>query len=61
MTDQTKKCEKNLTSKQRCCRPAVAFVMGQHRCVIHDPKGLDNCSHSLAPSGRCSYCGAVQR
>jgi hypothetical protein len=51
-------CERALTGKKTCRRPAIAFVMGQHVCVDHDPEGEAGCSHSLAPSGRCSYCGA---
>lgn len=42
----------------RCERPATAFAMGRHYCAGHDPKGSTACTHSLAPSGRCAYCGA---
>lgn len=32
----------------------------ERRCENHMPKRLGtNCTHSLAPSGRCSYCGAT--
>lgn len=43
----------------RCNRPAVRFVMGKHVCAAHNPTGAPSCSHSLAPSGSCAYCGAV--
>ena len=51
-------CEKAITPKKLCGNPATLFVMGRHRCAAHIPRGAKNCSHSLAPSGRCSYCGA---
>lgn len=41
-----------------CKNDAVAYVCGQWVCARHEPKVTGNCSHSLAPSGRCSYCGA---
>ena len=41
-----------------CRRPASAFAQGRHVCPEHDPPGSVTCSHSLAPSGRCAYCGA---
>jgi hypothetical protein len=44
---------------RRCDAPAAVFAMGQHRCLVHDPKGAVSCSHSLAPTGRCSFCGAL--
>lgn len=53
------KCERSLPTDSKCGRPVVAFVMGQNVCAGHDPQGSTSCSHSLAPSGRCSFCGAV--
>lgn len=50
-------CEARPSGKQ-CKAWATAFVMGRHLCSAHDTAGAANCSHSLAPSGRCSYCGA---
>jgi hypothetical protein len=52
------KCER-VVGERRCGAPAVAFVMGQTVCVVHDTTGSPACTHSLAPSGRCAYCGAV--
>lgn len=50
-------CEHNIDGKT-CGGPISVFVMGQNRCAVHDPKGDPSCSHSLAPSGRCAFCGA---
>ena len=50
------RCER-VVGATRCKNAAVAFVMGQHLCRDHDPDGDPHCSHSLAPSGRCAYCG----
>lgn len=44
--------------KKPCTAVAVVFVMGKHRCAKHTPAGSPHCTHSLAPSGRCAYCGA---
>lgn len=52
------KCAKQLTPKTQCGRPADIFAMGVWRCTAHAPTGHPTCTHSLAPSGRCSYCGA---
>lgn len=52
------RCERKINDRP-CPNPAAVFVMGQHACLPHDPKGDASCSHSLAPSGRCAYCGAV--
>lgn len=52
------RCERQ-TDGNRCKRPAVAFAQGQHVCAEHDPPGHPTCSHSLAPAGRCAYCGAT--
>lgn len=41
----------------KCSALAVTFRMGKHVCTRHTPKGSDTCTHSLAPSGTCSYCG----
>ena len=51
------KCERR-TNKTPCGRPATAFVMGQNVCAAHDTHGDTNCTHSLAPTGRCAHCGA---
>ena len=53
-------CERRLTPEKddRCGRPVVAFALGQNLCAVHDPAGDPNCTHSLAPSGRCAFCGA---
>ena len=46
--------------RNECKNPAAEFVMGQHVCATHAAQAGDpNCTHSLAPSGRCSYCGAL--
>lgn len=50
---RTRTCE-----RAKCDQPAVAFALGQHVCATHTPAGSAACTHSLAPSGRCSYCGA---
>lgn len=44
-------------SKKRCPNPGVVFVMGDWRCRSHLPPEQPKCSHSLAPSGRCAFCG----
>lgn len=51
------KCDKRI-GKKACGMPADVFVLGQWRCQLHVPTGETNCSHSLAPSGRCAVCGA---
>jgi hypothetical protein len=51
------KCEKYVKGKKRCDAPASAFVMGVHLCAVHLPPPQPKCSHSLAPSGRCAFCG----
>jgi hypothetical protein len=50
------RCERAVDGK-RCNHRAVAFAMGQHVCPAHLPVIDSACSHSLAPSGRCAYCG----
>jgi len=45
-------------SKARCTQEATVYAMGVSYCAGHAPKGEPNCSHSLAPSGRCAWCGA---
>ena len=42
----------------RCPSLAVTFAMGRHWCAKHRPTGSTSCSHSLAPSGSCAFCGA---
>ena len=52
---ELQRCE----NAEKCRRPATRFAQGHHTCAEHDPPGSPTCSHSLAPSGRCAYCGAV--
>lgn len=53
----TYRCEWKEGGGRRCDQLASTFVVGEHRCSKHRPKGDPNCTHSLAPSGSCSYCG----
>lgn len=48
----------NAKSKPKPCgQPADVYTMGTWRCVLHLPAAHANCSHSLAPSGWCAFCG----
>lgn len=51
------KCDR-VTGKKKCTREAVAFTLGQNVCREHEHTGDEHCTHSLAPSGRCAFCGA---
>lgn len=57
MGERQQRCERQ-THGSRCPRPATIFAQGQHVCPGHEPVGAGSCSHSLAPSERCSFCGA---
>lgn len=50
------KCEIS-TNGTACTAPADLFAQGKHRCIGHAPRPSTSCSHSLAPSGSCAYCG----
>jgi hypothetical protein len=44
---------------EKCKRPGTVFASGVWRCTQHAPTWHPSCTHSLAPSSRCAYCGAV--
>lgn len=55
------KCEStNTPNGKRCNAPAHRYTVGMWRCLRHLPAPTLHCSHSLAPSETCAYCGGLK-